>query len=180
MTFQRLILFCVLLFAGFVDKLIEDRWHGHVGTGMVGPHAIQVDHSFLALGSPHRMVVVKTWPYSGKKLAVCRVCVVSFLLLLFIVRLLPSHSYVILVMPSTLASCCGEALHSGAYLLHVSCAPGICSLWWCYYTWTMVHIYAAFSLSSGAILTMHGGLAGLCLGAIVRPWFVLCLSRARH
>ena len=71
-----------------------------------------------------------------KKMVACHVLVVFFflfflfffLLLLFIVRLLPSHSYAILVMLSRLASRCGEALHSGAYLLHVSCVPRTCSL----------------------------------------------------
>ena len=76
MAFQRLILFCVLLFAGSVDELIENRWSGHGGMVMVAPRAVQVYHSFLAQGSPHCMVVVKTWPYSGKKLAVCHVHVV--------------------------------------------------------------------------------------------------------
>ena len=51
-----------------------------------------------------------------------------FFLLLFIVRLLPSHSYAILVMLSRLASRCGEALRSVAYLLHVACVPRTCAL----------------------------------------------------
>ena len=158
--------------------------------GMVTPRAIQVYHSFLAQGSPHCMVVVKMWPYLGKKgekwrrvMCTCFFIIINIFfsfLLLFIVRLLPSHSYAILVMLSRLASRCGEALRSVAYLLHVACVPRTCSLGWCYYTWTMFHIYAALSLSPWAILTVRGGLAGLCLGAIVRHRFVLCLSCARH
>ena len=54
-------------FVGSVDELIEDRWSGHGGMGMVAPRAIQVYHSFLSQGSPHCMVVVKMWPYSGKR-----------------------------------------------------------------------------------------------------------------
>ena len=134
---SRDILFCVLLFVGSVGELIEDRWSRHGGMGMVAPRAIQVYHSFLAQGSPHCMVVVKMWPYLGKKgekwrrvMCTCFLLLLLyfFFFLLFIVRLLPSHSYAILVMLSRLASRCGEALRSVAYLLHVACVPRTCSL----------------------------------------------------
>ena len=48
--------------------------------------AVQVYHSFLVQGSPHCMVVVKMWPYSGKKgekLVACHVHV--FFIIIFIV-----------------------------------------------------------------------------------------------
>ena len=44
--------------------------------GMVVPSSIQVYHSFLAR-SPHCMVVVKMWPYSGRNW-LCDVCVGIF------------------------------------------------------------------------------------------------------